>query len=233
VLVRRDWVIEFGRPKAGCRATLAVAGGIAVAPVLGSRSTYLRGHFGGLEGRALREGDTLPLGSPAGDPLCRAGRSLPTSVLPPYSDRPTLRVVLGPQDDFFTAEAIATFLSGEYRLTTDADRMGCRLKGPAIAHKGPSEIISDGVPLGAVQVPPDGQPIVMLADSQTTGGYPKIATVIRADLPLLAQCVPGRSRVSFAAVSVEEAQARYREQTAALQTPGILAAECQPDTIRE
>ncbi len=223
ILVRRGWTIEFGRRQAGCRAVLAVAGGIDVPAVMGSRSTYLPGRFGGLEGRPLRSGDTLPVGAAAPDILAAAGRCLDPSVLPHYSDSPTVRVVLGPQDDRFTAEGLATFLSSEYQVSGTSDRMGCRLEGPVIAHGGPAEIISDGIPLGAVQVPADGRPIVLLADRQTTGGYPKIATVISADIPLLAQCVPGQSRVRFAASSVEEAQAVYRRQIAALYRPDSLS----------
>jgi antagonist of KipI len=218
VFVRRGWTIEFGGRKAGCRAVLAVAGGIDVGPVMGSHSTYLSGGFGGLEGRALRRGDLVPVG-PTDFPLpTQAGLTFPRRLIPAYSDTPEIRVVLGPQDDCFTDEGIATFLSSEYRGSSASDRMGCRLQGTKIAHKGPAGIISDGIPLGAVQVPPDGQPIIMLADRQATGGYPKIATVISADIPLLAQCVPGQSSVRFKAVGVEEAQVSYREMMEALTT---------------
>jgi allophanate hydrolase subunit 2 len=122
---------------------------------------------------------------------------------------------MGPQDDHFTSDGIATFLASEYKVTQASDRMGYRLKGPVIAHRGETEIVSDGVVRGSVQVPGDGQPIVMMADHQTTGGYPKIATVIRADLALLAQCLPG-DQVRFRAVSVAEAQAAWRKATASV-----------------
>jgi len=225
IFVRRGWTVEFGARRAGCRAVLAVAGGIAVPQVMGSRATYLPGRFGGLEGRALQAGDVLPVGRPAGELFPAAGRALNPAILPPYSDTPTLRVVLGPQDGCFTPRGIATLLSSEYLVSAASNRMGCRLEGPAVEPLGPAEIISDGIPPGAVQVPPDGQPIVMLADGQTTGGYLKIATVIQADLPLLAQCVPGQGRVRFAAVGVEEAQACWRRQAAALLDPASLLAE--------
>jgi len=217
IAVRRGWLIEFGERKSGCRAVLAVAGGIAVPPVLGSRSTCLAGGFGGLAGRPLRAGDRLPVGPSSVDIFGRAGRRFPRDLLPPYSDSPLVRVVLGPQDDHFTAAGIAVLLSDTYQVGVSSDRMGCRLQGPAIAHRGPADIISEGIPLGAVQVPADMQPIVMLADRQTTGGYPKIATVIRADIPLLAQCLPGQSQVRFAAVGLEEAQACYRRMLRSLQ----------------
>jgi allophanate hydrolase subunit 2 len=119
----------------------------------------------------------------------------------------TLRVVLGPQDEMFTDAARRVFLESEFRVRESSDRVGCRLQGPALAHRGAGEIPSEGMLPGCIQVPPDGQPIVMAADGPTTGGYPKIATVIRADHPALAQLVPGVSRVRFAAVTVEEAVA--------------------------
>jgi antagonist of KipI len=216
--VRQGGTIEFSGRKTGCRAVLAVAGGIDVAPVMASHSTCLSGGFGGFEGRALRRGDLVPMGSAGFHLPERAGRAFPRHLIPGYSDAPTIRVVLGPQDAYFTDEGIATFLAGEYQVSPASDRMGCRLvqqgeRGGKLPESTLTrgDFISDGVPLGAVQVPPDGQPIVMLADRQTTGGYPKIATVISADIPLLAQCVPGQSSVRFEAVSVEEARASYRE----------------------
>jgi len=217
VFVRKGWSIEFGGQKTGCRAYLAVAGGIDVPLVIGSKSTYLRGGFGGFEGRALKEGDLIPIGQPAFHLPSLAGREFPTDCIPKYTDAPEVHVVLGPQDDYFTEKGIATFLSSEYKIGSTSDRMGYRLQGPEIAHKGQADIISDGIPLGSVQVPADRQPIVMMADHQTTGGYPKIATVISADISLLAQCMPGASTVTFKAITVEEAQARYREMMKALQ----------------
>lgn len=206
VYVRAGRIITFGTRRSGARAYLAVSGGIALPPFLGSQATYLPGRFGGMDGRPLRVGDRLPLGAVAPRDWTRdAGRVWPVDRRPPYTPHPTLRVVLGPQDDYFTNEGIATFLSSAYQLTPEADRMGARLQGAPIAHRGPTGVVSDGVVAGSVQVPPDGQPIVMLADHQTTGGYPKIATVLCADLPLLAQCVLDDS-VSFAAVTLAEAQ---------------------------
>jgi biotin-dependent carboxylase-like uncharacterized protein len=209
VYMRAGRIITFGARRSGARAYLAISGGIALSPFLGSQATYLPGGFGGLDGRALRAGDRIPLGGTARRDLpWHAGRVWPVDRRPPYTPHPTLRVVLGPQDDYFTAEGVATFLNGVYRITPEADRMGARLQGPSIAHRGPTGIVSDGVVTGSVQVPPDGQPIVMLADHQTTGGYPKIATVLRADLPLLAQCLPGDSAAScvvrFAAVTLAD-----------------------------
>ncbi|MBC7227728.1 MAG: biotin-dependent carboxyltransferase family protein [Thermoflexales bacterium] len=216
VFVRRGSVISFGGRRRGCRAYLAVAGGIEVPPVLGSRSTYLPGRFGGLDGRALRPGDRLPIGPVSGHLPERAGRKPPPHLIPAWDDCPTVRAVPGPQDDHFPPEGLETFFGSEYRVLPISDRMGYRLEGPPVASRR-AEVISDGVPPGAVQVPPDGQPLVMMADHQTTGGYPKIAVVIMADLPRLAQCVPGESRVRFRAVSVTEAQYAYREMMGALE----------------
>ena len=202
VYVRAGQIVTFGTRRSGARAYFAISGGIALPPFLGSQATYLPGGFGGLDGRALRAGDRLPLGdATAGNVVPRAGRVWPVDRRPPYTPQPTLRVVLGPQDDYFTAEGLATFLNSAYQLTPEADRMGVRLQGPPIAHRGSTGIVSDGVVTGSVQVPPDGQPIVMLADHQTTGGYPKIATVVRADLPLLAQCLPG-DQIRFVTVTL-------------------------------
>jgi antagonist of KipI len=220
VFVREGWTIEFAGRKTGCRAALAVAGGVDVEPVMGSRSTYLSGGFGGLEGRALQRGDLIPVGQVHYPLPERAGRTFPRHLTVNYSDAPEVRVVLGPQDDYFTEAGVAAFLSGEYTVSSTSDRMGCRLQGPPITHKDATGIISDGIPLGTVQVPPDGQPIVMMADRQTTGGYPKIATIASADIPLLAQCAPGQSSVRFRAVSVEEAQASYREMIRTLNSAG-------------
>ncbi len=204
VLARAGNVLSFTGRRAGCRAYVAFAGGIDVPLVLGSRATDLGGGFGGLEGRALRGGDPIALGDgPLPAPAGAAFR-------PASSATPVVRVVLGPQDDHLTEASVARFLSEPYSVLATSDRIGCRLSGPQLEHRGAAEIVSDGMVMGVVQVPPDGQPIVMMADGPTTGGYPKLATVITADLPLLAQVTPGEGRVRFAAVSVEEAQRALR-----------------------
>jgi KipI family sensor histidine kinase inhibitor len=199
VLARPGNVLRFTGRGAGCRAYLALAGGIDVPLVLGSRSTDLGSGFGGLEGRALRARDTLALGPPP-----RGGeRAIP----PPAAPSPErVRVVLGPQADHLRPESLATFLAEPYTVGPASDRVGCRLLGPPLAHRGPAEILSDGMVRGSIEVPPDGLPIVMMADGPTTGGYPKVATVVTADLPLLAQALPGQGRVRFTAVEVAEAQ---------------------------
>lgn len=203
--------LRIGAARDALRGYLAVGGGFALPPQLGSLSTHVRSGLGGLEGRALRAGDRLPLAAgaaPAGPPL-----ALDPQGLPPR--REALRVVLGPQDDHFTAAGIETFLTGTYAVTADADRMGYRLNGPEIEHAGDFNIISDGIAAGSVQVPGTRQPIVLLADRQPTGGYPKIATVITPDLPSLAQARPGDT-VRFQAVDPAEAVAIRRNWEAML-----------------
>jgi biotin-dependent carboxylase-like uncharacterized protein len=185
---------------------LAIEGGIALPPVMGSLSTYARARIGGMDGRVLANGDLLPIVRAAVE--ARAEICLPDLDL---AVPPRIRIVLGPQDDYFTAEALATFLSQPYVITRAADRMGMRLEGPILAHAKGFNIVSDGIAPGSIQVPGDSQPIILLADRQTTGGYPKIATVASIDLPALGRVGPG-GVLHFEAVSVEVAEDLRREQ---------------------
>jgi allophanate hydrolase len=189
---------------------LAVEGGIGVPLILGSASTYTRGGLGGFEGRPLRIGDVLDGSEAALEP---AEREL-ANPLDADFDAP-IRVVLGPQDDHFTDAAIEAFLAGTYAVSAQADRMGFRLEGPVLAHKSGYNIVSDGIVSGSIQVPGSGQPIVLMRDYQTIGGYPKIATVISSDMSRLGRRSPG-AKVRFAAVSREEAEAIYRAEEAAI-----------------
>jgi biotin-dependent carboxylase-like uncharacterized protein len=202
-------VIKIGPARAGVRGYVAFAGGLDVPPVLGSRATYLRGRLGGLEGRALRRDDVLRLGAAASV----RRRAIGARAIPDWRAEPVLRVVLGPQADRFTDEGIAAFLGGSYEVLPQSDRMGARLQGPRIAHARGHDIVSDGIALGAVQVPGDGQPIVLLVDRQSTGGYTKIATVCSFDIPRVGQAKPGQ-RVRFSAVDVAEAQRLSRAAAA-------------------
>lgn len=213
VAVKSGDEITFTAAKSGCRAYLAVAGGINVPEVMGSRSTYLRGKIGGLDGRALQAGDYLPAGSPTKN--VPTGTELPPALQPAYPNQITLRVILGPQDDHFTTAGRDIFLNSEYTVTTEADRMGYRLEGPKIEHAAGADIISDGIPLGAVQVPGHGLPIIMLADRQTTGGYPKIATVCSVDIMCMGQAKPG-DKIRFETISRHESIQLLKEQEAAL-----------------
>jgi biotin-dependent carboxylase-like uncharacterized protein len=202
--------VRVGAPRGGVFSYIAFSGGVDVPPVLESRATYLRGRLGGVEGRALRAGDVLRLREA---PIPRA-RSLPEPVTSQL-DEPVIRVVLGPQDDRFTDEGIRTFLESPYEVLPQSDRMGVRLKGPRIKHARGHDIISDGIALGSVQVPGDGQPIVLMMDRQSAGGYTKLATVCSFDIGRLAQVKPGQ-RVTFRAVAVGEAHRLLREERAAV-----------------
>lgn len=202
-LAHRDDVLELGAAKNGFRAYLAVSGGFDLPKVMESRSTCLAAGFGGFEGRALKKGDRIALRAPQ-----LWLKDLPNRSIAPFYDPDfPVRVVLGPQDGAFSQEGIEAFFTGEYKLGTQCDRMGCRLEGPSIALKeGASpNILSDGIVMGSIQIP-NGQPIVMMADRQTTGGYVKLGTVITADLPLMAQKRPGDT-VRFEQVTVQQAQA--------------------------
>ncbi len=212
-LVRRGQLLDLQAVTLGFRGYLAVGGGIATPVLLKSRSTCISAKFGGLGGRRLEDGDLLPLGRAHAAPSL--GGEAPARWRPERQEPATVRVVLGPQDDAFTDEGRQTFLSAVYRVTTDVDRMGCRLDGPPITHRKGADIISDWIPMGGIQVPGSGKPIVLLSDRQTTGGYTKIATVIGPDIGVLAQCRPGDG-VRFQAVSVAEAQHAAREVEAAL-----------------
>lgn len=224
IFVRQSWEIQLFSRQRGGWCYLAIGGGIQTPPVLGSRATYLRGGFGGVEGRTLRAGDALPVGPPARPPLELAGRHIPEEKRPAYDERLTVEVILGPQADRFTEEGRQTFLSSEYKISLSSDRMGYRLEGPPVAHSAGADIISDGLATGSIQVPASGQPIVMMADRPTTGGYPKIATVVSADLPVLAQCPPGAGRARFRETTVEAAQARWRAMM-----NGLKASIDEPD----
>ena len=181
-------------------AFLAISGGIGTPTLYDSRATSPNAGIGGLDGRLLKDGDTLPL-----LPNLAGGRDLMLTEFAIYPDIGAIRVVLGPQDDRFTAAAINNFLTTPYRVTPALNRMGMRLEGAVLAHIDNADIASDGIVNGSVQVPGDGQPILLLADHQTTGGYTKIATVIAADLPLLARVGVGDA-LRFSAISVAEAE---------------------------
>ena len=209
-LVRGGQTLDVQACTQGLRSYLAVAGGMDVPVLLGSRSTCLAAAFGGFQGRALAAGDVLRTGPPPGPLADLANREVPEAWRPRRTSPVMLRVVLGPQDDAFTAQGLQTFLESTYQVSQHTDRMGCRLEGPEIAHRESADIISDWVPTGGVQVPGDRKPIILLADRQTTGGYPKIATVIGPDLPLVSQCRPG-DPLRFRAVTLAEALAVARE----------------------
>lgn len=211
IRLQRGQVVRIGALAGSSVAYLAVEGGFAISPVMGSQSTLTRAAIGGFEGRPLKAGDRLPLHRDSADE--RAEVMLPALDLQPPA---RIRVVLGPQDDHFTQAGIRTLLEGTYTVSPASDRMGMRLAGPALAHSEKGyNIISDGIATGSIQVPGNGLPIILLADRQTTGGYPKVATVISADLPALGRMTPG-STIAFEAVTVEAAETAARELAAVL-----------------
>ena len=217
--LRPGQTLSVGPAQAGAYAYLAIAGGLALPLELGSLSLQPRARIGGIEGRALRPGDHLPLAL-ADAPK---GPELALDAVAIDADAP-IRVVLGPQDDYFSKEGIETFLSSAYTVSREADRMGYRLAGPKIAHARGFNVVSDGIVTGSIQVPGAGEPIVMMADRQTTGGYPKLATVISSDLRLVSQRRSGEA-IRFAAVGIEEAQAIARERAELVR---MLPAEARP-----
>lgn len=214
VPVKRGQVLAFGAAAQGVFGYLAIAGeGLDVPEVMGSRSTNLKCFLGGWHGRALTPGDYISAVQST-DFLANLGSHTVESDAEFYGwneDAVTLRVVPGPQEDLFTQTGIETFYTQEYKTTSQCDRMGFRLAGPVIETVAGSDIISDGIALGAIQVPSHGQPIIMLADRQTTGGYAKIGTVASVDIPKLVQCRPGKA-LRFERVTVQRAQELYREE---------------------
>lgn len=208
LLIRKGQILTLGMTRQGCRTYLAFAGGIDVPLVMGSRSTNLKYAFGGYGGHALKAGDVLELGKPklSFDRVKkRRTKGIETEKII------EVRAVPGPQQEYFTEAGEKAFYSGTYTITDQSDRMGYRLKGPSVESKNGTDIISDAIPLGAVQIPPSGQPIVLLADRQTTGGYAKIAVVCSFDIPKLVQGRPG-DKVRFLKTDVKTAQKLYRKQ---------------------
>ena len=211
VLAHNGDSLSFTGMVSGSRAYIAFAGGLDIPLVMGSKSTNLKSKVGGYQGRKLGSGDEIGFSAPKTVlPNMRQRTLVPEEFV---SGEQTIRVVMGPQDDCFTDKGIRTFLSASYAFTNESDRMGCRLEGEVIEHKNGGDIITDGIAFGAIQVPSHGQPIIMMADHQTTGGYTKIAAVISVDLPKIAQSRPGY-KVKFERVSIEEAQRLYVEQAA-------------------
>lgn len=202
-------VLKMGAAKTGSRAYIAFLGGVDVPLVMGSRSTNMKCKIGGFEGRALRAGDVIE----TGDNFPIDYRKKVKKIKPDdfSSSEAEIRVILGPQDDYFTEKGIDTFLSSPYTLTKDCDRMGFKLDGEKIENINGVDIVSDGIALGSVQVPSSGKPIIMLADRQTTGGYAKIATVVSVDIPRLVQLKSG-STVHFKEVTAKEAERLYKAE---------------------
>ncbi len=229
VLVNAGSQLEFGARQSGFRVYLAVHGGFDVKPTMHSRSTYLRGVFGGLNGRALRAGDEIHIGNGDAEGCYpaltqRLDRAKPTFAAAPQAfvsssandALETVRIVRGEQWRAFVEKSQTAFISDDFTIGTQSDRMGYRIEGVTLKLRQPLEMLSEAVGFGTVQVPPDGNPIVLMADRQTTGGYPKIAHVASVDLPLLAQMSP-RQRLRFHPIALDESQKLYLAREQALQ----------------
>lgn len=211
ITVRAGDILTFGSRVTGLRAYLAWHGGFALDPVLGSNSTYIRGRLGGFQGRALEKNDTLKLNVEL-DPVRLDAAQQQLWQLKVYMPailgglpRDSVRVMRGPQTTLFTALSIRNFLECDYRISTDSERMGYRLGGPELSLETPVQLLSEATSFGSVQVPPDGNPIILMADRQTTGGYAKIAHVATIDLPMVAQAMPGEI-LRFTEISLEQSK---------------------------
>lgn len=206
--IKEGDLLHFVGQESGCRMYIAFAGGVDVPLVMGSRSTFLRAGIGGHEGRALRKGDVLPLGTAA-----RGGNTQDADMqIPDYQSTEPIRIIPGPEVSRLASNGVISLLTTEYRVSVNSDRMGYRLEGEPISLSTPTaDIISAGIAMGTIQVTGNGQPIILMADRQTTGGYARAAVVASADLGRVAQLRPGDT-VTFAEISQEEARRLYRQQ---------------------
>jgi antagonist of KipI len=216
--VKAGQTLAVGASRSGARSYLCVAGGIAVEAFLGSASTHVLSGLGGFEGRALRKGDRLEIGAASSLP-CK--RILSPRALERLRPRKILRVTEGPQSDWFGASAREMLCGSTFRVSEQSNRMGIRLEGPRVPIDARREMITEGVSLGAIQVTPSGQPIILFVEQQTTGGYPKIANVISADLHSLGQLRP-RDEVRFERIEMIEALALLREQEELLSSKELI-----------
>ena len=221
VTLKPGQTLKCGATKSGARCYLCVQGGIEVKLFLGSASKHLLSGLGGFEGRALRKGDVLRVASAKEAFRTFRSKKVPEGLLAQLAPRKILRVTPGPQAAWFSAAAQETFHESSYRLTEDSNRMGLRLEGPPIPASVQGEMVSEGVALGAVQIPAGGQPIILFVEQQTTGGYPKIANVISADFHAIGQLRP-RDELRFEPVDMETARKLLREQESLLASDDLI-----------
>jgi len=220
ILVKKGSLLKFGQVQKGCRAYLAVAGGFSIPAIMGSKSTYLRAHIGGFQGRPLRAGDQLLLDRPRENtlkvikdlqkktnnrPFIKMNWSISPECIPNFNVNPVVRIMKGCQYDLFTKNAKYQLFHEPFTITVQSDRMGYRLQGPVLALERPKEMTSEAVTFGTIQVPADGNPIILMADHQTTGGYPTIGQIATVDLPVVAQTKPG-DFLQFKEITHEAAQ---------------------------
>jgi antagonist of KipI len=238
IYIKKGRQLSFGHAAAGARSYLAVAGGFDIPEVMGSKSTYLRANIGGFHGRALNSGDSISF-NPHGDfsqlkldylsgqaesePFTEMDWSVSSDLIPLHRRDPSIRVIRGRQFDLFSEDSKTKLFQEPFLVTPQSDRMGYRLKGPSLQLEKPEEMISEAVNFGTIQVPSEGNPIILLADRQTTGGYPKIGQIATVDLPLIVQAKPG-DHIRFKEISHEKAQALYlkREENINKLKQGIL-----------
>jgi biotin-dependent carboxylase-like uncharacterized protein len=212
VMVEAGDVLEMSMAQKGLRAYLAIAGGFEIEEIMGSKSTYIRGGFGGYKGRKLKSGDELDINPSNFNQILM----IPGDMIPIYGSYTDLSVIIGTEEECFAEKSIETFLNSSYTITGQSDRMGVRLEGSPITHIGSADILSSGISEGTIQVPKNGQPIIMMADRQTTGGYTRIANVISTDIPKLTQMKPGDT-IGFQSVSLSDAHNRIKSQEEELQ----------------
>lgn len=203
--------LNFGKCADGIRAYIAFAGGIVVPKVMGSRSTYIRGHYGGMEGRAVAAGDLLPIGKSLFNFTDLSGRRIRTQDIPIFNEKRSIRFILGPHDYEFTEASLQAFMKGPYTVSNESDRMGYRMQGPQLQHLSSADIASDFITPGTIQVPGSGQPIIHMSDCGTSGGYTKIGVIIGVDLPYVAQKKPG-DFIHFQPIDVKSAQMAWKKQ---------------------
>ncbi len=196
--VKSGDILSFKGLVNGCRTYIAFSGGVQVPEVMGSKSTYLKGKLGGFKGRELKSRDELEIGTYNNPEI----KEISSDKITEFKDCFTARIIAGPETGYFTLKGLETFLYTEYTLSQQCDRMGYRLSGAKIEHKSKADIISSGIAFGTIQVPSHGEPIIMMADRQTTGGYPRIACVVSADLPYIAQLKPG-DKIRFKEVKLD------------------------------
>lgn len=226
VYVKEGTILRFGSAQTGCRAYLAVAGGFSIPKIMNSTSTYLRAKIGGFFGRTLKAGDQILINHPSKlsvtimqqidhtkgkDPFTKMNSSVSSDLIPNSTRNPTIRVMDGRHYSFFTKDSQEAFYSEPFNITSQSDRMGYRLQGPTLRLTNNHEMLSEAVAFGTIQVPANGQPIILLADRQTTGGYPKIGQMATVDFSLIAQAKPGED-VYFTNISHDEAQKLYLEK---------------------
>jgi len=228
IIAKENDILEFQTPMDGCRSYISFEGGISLPDILGSKSTYVNSNLGGFHGRSLLSGDILT-NEQTFEPNKYVHRRFPPKLLAPnYGHDHEIRVILGPQQRSFTAKGIETFQESEYIVSDQSNRIGYRLEGPKIEHFGSSDILSDGTMIGSIQVPGNGNPIILMSDRGVTGGYPKIATVISSDISKIAQALPG-DKIKFLVISNREAESILTS------TENLIAniAETSSDSIDE